>query len=250
MLAISVEDNSDNNCCAARDRRSGRVGDRRRALTRRAWPPLPRRRPCGRATSTPSAAPRAWPPTARSARCTSVTTGRCTGSPASPTAAKPTSACRCPAATPTRPRRRVLRGDRVHHHPAVRPEPGAQRPRHRADRRQRLGGRRRDRQRAAGRGRRPPRLRPVRPGRRRLPQRRDPRGANRRPAAGRVHGDKRAPYRPGVLLRLRQRGDVQHRHGQRAHGRHLLRQPVLVRFLLGDGPVGRGGHGERVVRRR
>ena len=34
----------------------------------------------------------------------------------------------------------------------------------------------------------------------RLPQRRDPRRTDRRPAAGRVHGDERAPHGPRVLL--------------------------------------------------
>ncbi len=147
------------------------------------------------------------------------------------------------AAERLRRRRRpelVLRGHGVHDHQALRPERPRQRPRRRADRRERRPGRRRDRQRAAGEGGRPLGLRGERAGRRGLPQRRHQRCRDRKPAAGRVHGDQWHARGQRVLLRLRQRRDLRHRHRQRPHGRDQLRYRVLVRRRVpGPGPGSR-----------
>ena len=97
----------------------------------------------------------------------------------------------------------LLRQHGVHHHQDLRPERPPQRPRRRADRRERRAGCRGDRQRAAGEGRRPFGLRGQRPGRRGVPQRRHERRRDRKPAAGRVHGDQRHARGQCVLLRLR-----------------------------------------------
>ena len=53
-----------------------------------------------------------------------------------------------------------------------------------------------------------------------------------------------------LLLRLRQRRDVQHRHRQRPHGGHLLRQHQGLGVRLRQRPLDHGRHGERPVLRR
>ena len=52
---------------------------------------------------------------------------------------------------------------------------------------------------------------------------------------------------PVVLLRLRQRRELPHRHRQRHHERHRLGHRLLVRRLHRHRPVGRGRPGERHV---
>ena len=83
-----------------------------------------------------------------------------------------------------------------------------------------------------------------------LPQRRHGRCRDRKPAAGRVHGDQRHARGQRLLLRLRQRRDVRHRHRQRPHGRDQLRHRVLVLAVYRVRALGPGRPGERPVRRR
>ncbi|WP_445519757.1 arabinofuranosidase catalytic domain-containing protein [Streptomyces sp. NEAU-174] len=52
-------------------------------------------------------------------------------------------------------------------------------------------------------------------------------------------------YTNQLLLRLRQRGELPHRHRQRHHERHLLGQRLLVQRVHRQRPVGRSRSGER-----
>ena len=74
--------------------------------------------------------------------------------------------------------------------------------------------------------------------------------ADRLPARGHLHGHLVELRQPVVLLRLRQRRELAHRHRQRHDERDLLGHRLLVRRLHRHRPVGRGRPGERHVPHR
>ena len=80
----------------------------------------------------------------------------------------------------------------------------------------------------------------------RLPGRQHQR-ADRLPARGHLHGDVLEPVQQPVLLRLRQRRDIAHRHRQRPHERDRMGQRLLVRRVHRTRAVGGSRPGKRHV---
>ncbi len=110
--------------------------------------------------------------------------------------------------------------------------------------------RRRGRDGTAGDGRRAPGVRDQGHPGRRLPDRQRQGRAGRVAAGGHLHGHLVELRQPVVLLRLRQRRDLPHRHRQRHHERDRVGHRLLVRRLHRHRPVGRSRPGERHVPHR
>ena len=107
-------------------------------------------------------------------------------------------------------------------------------------------GHRGERDGPADHDRRQPGLRDQEHAGHRLPGRQHQR-ADRLPARGRLHGDVLEPVQQPVLLRLRQRRDVAHRHRQRPHERDRMGQRLLVRRVHRTRAVGGSRPGKRHV---